>query len=172
MSGASAANASQTAAGAKEVPLSSMGKVAKWVSTHRQALINIFGMYIVFSYSIHNYRIQLYVDEREAEYKKLNRELERVHTALSDDAWCIATEEAVRKKKGVRVLQCEIEKVLHPLQQTQEESVVAKMAEGAAKRGDSSNSELASLLGSILSPAPGKGASGGSNSSGGGTRMV
>lgn len=130
----------------REVPLSSLGKASKWVSTHRQALVNIFGMYIVFSYSIHNYRVQLFVDEREVEYKKLNRELERVRAALGDDAWCTATEEAARKKKGA--LKVELDKVLHPLQQTQEEKVVAEME----KRGkaDTSNAEIASVLGSIF----------------------
>ena len=135
----------------REVPMSSLGKATKWVSTHRQALINIFGMYIVFSYSIHNYRVQLFVDEREVEYKKMSRELERVRATLGDDAWCTATEEVARKKKGA--LKGELDKVLHPLQQTQEEKVLAEMEKRG--KGDSSNAELAGVLGSIFG---GKGA--------------
>ena len=58
------------------------------------------GLYFVFSYSIHNYRVKIAWDEREVEFNKVKAELSQVKDGLtSDEAWLAG---AAAKVKAAR----------------------------------------------------------------------
>jgi len=58
------------------------------------------GVYFVFSYSIHNYRVKIAWDEREVEFNKVKAELSQVKDGLtSDEAWLAG---AAAKVKAAR----------------------------------------------------------------------
>jgi hypothetical protein len=84
------------------------------LSRNKQAVVNTIGVYIVLSYSVHNYRVQQAWDQREEEHKAMEEEVERMKSTLLSSEWIEATENAIkasgRFKKGV--LGTEIDKVL------------------------------------------------------------
>lgn len=84
------------------------------LSRNKQAIVNTIGVYIVLSYSVHNYRVQQAWDRREEEHKALEEEVERMKSTLLSSEWIEATENSVkasgRRTKGV--LEGEISKVL------------------------------------------------------------
>lgn len=99
-----------------------IGRVGSFISKNRQQLINMcvrrgcletlpvvhpcfpppprIGVYFVFSYSIHNYRVKIAWDEREVEFNKVKAELSQVKDGLtSDEAWLAG---AAAKVKAAR----------------------------------------------------------------------
>jgi hypothetical protein len=145
-----------------------------WAKGNKQAIVNIIGVYMVFSYSIHNYRVKLAWDEREEEFRKVEDELARVRAGLSDDGWAVRAGERVKEvvrqpRLGTDLiaaaLRAEVASVLYPLHRTKEEIVKEKMTQA---RGDSTNAELGSLLGSIVTGSVDSKTSG----KGGGDRLV
>lgn len=168
--------ASSSGAGAaKPETISSLKRVQLFVSNNKQALINIFGMYLVFSYSIHNYRVQIAWDEREVEFRKIEKELGRVKATLNDGEFISRTSERVKTELKqpripnetiARVLRSEYDLLLNPLQPTKEEIVIGKMNKEVSKgagspsmktgQPDTTNAELGGLIGSIVVGGDGK----------------
>ena len=151
------------------------GRAGEFVTKNKQALINILGMSMVFSYSVHNYRVKIAWDEREVEYRRLEQELSRIKAGLSDEKWLEQTSEGVKRAlKQPRLpagtisqaLRAELDLLVTPLQRTKEEIVAEKMAvasrrTGAAGAGGGGgDAELGGLIGSIVSGGDGKPSSG------------
>ena len=153
-----------------------------WASSNKQAIVNIIGVYMVFSYSIHNYRVKLAWDEREEEFRKLEDELARVKTGLSDDGWAIRAGERVKEvvrqprlstELIAEALRAEVASVLHPLHRSKEEIVKEKMTQTRTQaRGDSTNAELGSLLGSIVAGSSSSDSKSSGKGGGGGDRLI
>lgn len=137
---------------------------------------------MVFSYSIHNYRVKLAWDEREEEFRKLEDELARVKTGLSDDGWAIRAGERIKEvvrqprlstELIAEALRAEVASVLHPLHRSKEEIVKEKMTQTRTQaRGDSTNAELGSLLGSIVAGSSSSDSKSSGKGGGGGDRLI
>ena len=68
------------------------------LSRNKQAIVNTIGVYIVLSYSVHNYRVQQAWDRREEEHKALEEEVERMKSTLLSSEWIEATENSVKAR--------------------------------------------------------------------------
>ncbi len=67
-------------------------KLKNFVSNNRQAIVNCIGAYFVLSYSIHNFRVQQAWDDRERQFKDLEKENNRIKTGLMEKAWAAEVE--------------------------------------------------------------------------------
>jgi len=143
---------------------SQTARVASFLTTNKQALINIVGMSMVFSSAIHNFRVKIAWDDREVEFRKLERELDRIKAGVADDRWLEQASEGVRQALKQpklplatisQALRGQLSGLVNPVQRTKEDIVVENMnkARGAA---DTSNAELGGLIGSIVSGSDGK----------------
>jgi len=78
----------------------SFTKAAQFVSRNRQPLMNCLGMGIIFSYSVHNYRLKIAWDEHELEMRAIEAESERIKTTLLDETWVKKAGERLRWGKS------------------------------------------------------------------------
>jgi len=150
-----------------------IGSVFNFISKNRQALVNIFGVYFVFTYSIHNYRLKLAWDEREVEFQATERDFERVKATLGDNEWAKAVVSDIvdatatssnnsksssnnnnnnnnNKKeelivKGVEVLQSRLYDVTTPVRLSPEEQVLNRIRD-AEKSNKNAEQELMAVL--------------------------
>ena len=146
----------------------SLKSLGKFLYENKQALINIVGMSMVFSYSVHNYRVKIAWEEREVEYRKLERELIRIKTGLVHDTWLDQTSEGITQglkqprlytKTISEILRQEVDKVLNPLTLSKEQEVTEKIKNSKSSvigTSDSTNAELGGLIGSIVTGNDGK----------------
>ena len=115
--------------------------------------INRIGVYFVFSYSIHNYRVKIAWDEREVEFNKVKAELSQVKDGLTlDEAWLVgaaAKVKAARANVQTSVLRDEITSKIALSSSTSSSSVVAvagKVGGAAAASSDKDTHMIASLV--------------------------
>ena len=119
-----------------------------YVLNNRQAFVNMFGFFIVFSYSVHNFKIETSWKEMQEDYKKIETELNRVQTSL-DDKWVAAIESKVKSGAPLAlVLKSELDLVLHPPVDDPKEEVLKK-AESQKQKEDAEIAELIKL-GSVV----------------------
>ena len=78
----------------------SFTKAAKFMSRNRQPLMNCLGMGIIFSYSVHNYRLKIAWDEHELEMRAIEAESDRIKTTLLDETWAREVGERLRWGKS------------------------------------------------------------------------
>ena len=71
-------------------------KGLRLLAKNKQAIINTIGVYIVLSYSVHNYRVQQAWDKREEEFKALKEEVDFMKRTLQNPDWLSETEKSVR----------------------------------------------------------------------------
>ena len=116
-------------------------RVKSFISKNKQAIINTLGIYFVFAYAVHNYRVQVAWDAREEEFVALEDELERVKSGLNNDKWAKDTADKVayaRRGDRAGVLSTEIQKLVQWVPPTAEERVraaknaVSPLAQAAA----------------------------------------
>ena len=134
----------------------SVASVGAFVKQNRQALLNILGMSMVFSYSVHNYRVKVAWEEREVEFRRLERELERVKGGLASDEWLDRVSESVKvalKQPRLptvtisQALRAELDKLANPLQRSKEDIVVERMSKAG---GGGGAEEMGALIGAIV----------------------
>jgi hypothetical protein len=104
-------------------------KVKNFVSKNRQQLINIIGVYFVFSYAVHNYRIKLAWDDLELEFKELQLEVDRIKDALQDEEWTSNIESEIRRTKASTdsgILLDQIKLKINPITESLAESVTKR----------------------------------------------
>ena len=68
----------------------------KTIYKNRQQIVNIAGIWLVLSYSIYSYRVNLAWNEREFELKKFELENSIINAALIDENWMNDLEDKVR----------------------------------------------------------------------------
>jgi hypothetical protein len=88
----------------------SFSQIGGFISRNKQQLINTIGMGIVFSYSIHNYRLKIAWDEHEQEMRAIESESIRVKDLLADKTWQMQASERIRRRKST--LEQELVKIL------------------------------------------------------------
>ncbi len=89
---------SSTAAAGEKTDASKFSKTSNFLYANRQAIINTVGVAFVFYYSLHNRKVQLAWDEREAEVAVIQKELDDLKAVISDDQWM--TEATLRIQRG------------------------------------------------------------------------
>ena len=112
------------------------------------------GVYFVFSYAIHNYRVKLAWDEREVEFKHLKQELAQVKDSITtDDAWLASTVAKIKAAKSTaqtNVLKEEIQTKVDGISSTmalESKTITTTTASGkATAKGDSSEHMVGSLI--------------------------
>ena len=83
-------------------PIGGLARAKNFFYKNRQGIINTLGVYFVFAYAVHNYRVQVAWDEREVEFRALESELERVRTSLCTEAWAADVERTVHRELATR----------------------------------------------------------------------
>jgi len=83
-------------------PIGGLARAKNFFYKNRQGIINTLGVYFVFAYAVHNYRVQVAWDEREIEFRAIESELERVRTSLVSEAWAAQVEETVHAERQKR----------------------------------------------------------------------
>jgi hypothetical protein len=112
-------------------PIGGLARAKNFFYKNRQGIINTLGVYFVFAYAVHNYRVQVAWDEREVQFHALESELERVRTSLCAEAWAADVERTVHEERSKRtrtqadgaILTDAILKVLHWVPLTAEQRV-------------------------------------------------
>lgn len=111
---------------AKPPPIGGIKRAQNFFSRNKQAIINTLGVYFVFAYAVHNYRVKVAWDEREEEFRVLEGEFDRVRSTLISDAWTSSAAAEISNKdsknKGQALL-AEVQKVLQYTPPTAEERV-------------------------------------------------
>ena len=110
-------------------PIGGWARAKTFFSKNRQAILNTIGMYFVFAFAVHNYRVQVAWDKREEEFVTLEDELERVKSGLNDEQWAKDTGDAVYKHRGqadrAATLIAEVQKVVKWVPMSAEDRVKA-----------------------------------------------
>ena len=105
---------------------SSLREAKDYILKNRQAFVNIFGFFIVFSYSVHNFKIETKWKEMQGEYNKIEEELHRVQSSM-DENWITSIEDKVKAGASLGdVLKSEIRLVLHPPSEDPKEEILRK----------------------------------------------
>ena len=112
------------------------------------------GVYFVFSYAIHNYRVKLAWDEREIEFKQLKQELSQVKDSITtDDEWLANTVAKVKAAKNTaqtNVLKEEIQAKVDGVFSTmalESKTITTTTASGkTTTKGDNSEHMVGSLI--------------------------
>lgn len=73
-----------------------VGRALGVLGRNKQAIVNTIGVYIVLSYSVHNYRVQQAWDKREDEFKALHEEVDFMKRTLQNPEWLGETEKSVK----------------------------------------------------------------------------
>ena len=112
----------------KRIKVMSFGKAARFISGNKQGIMNCVGMGIIFSYSIHNYRLKIAWDEHEVEKQKVEAENARLKSVLSDGEW--QKEAGLRVRYGKTTLAHELsERLAEPVELSVLEKVQAQQKE-------------------------------------------
>ena len=134
-------------------PIGGWARAKAFFTKNRQAIFNTIGMYFVFAFAVHNYRVQVAWDKREEEFVVLEDELERVKSGLNDEQWAKDTGDAVYKHRKqadrAAALIDEVQKVVQWVPLSAEERVKAiKVKE------DKEHSPLSTAAALIANTAP------------------
>ena len=106
----------------------SFTKAAQFMSRNRQPLMNCLGMGIIFSYSVHNYRLKIAWDEHELEMRMIEAESERIKTTLLDETWVKEAGERLRWGKSTLAKELE-ERLAVPVETTPMDRVLEQQKE-------------------------------------------
>ncbi len=129
-----------------------IAKMKAFFSRNKQAIVNFLGVYFVFSYAIHNYRVKDAWDKREVEFRSLEAELNRIRSALTSEEWVVETSGIVNpaqsknhssKEASAAALTAQVQKVLQYTPPTAEERVAMALAQ---KKGESMVSSAAGYI--------------------------
>ena len=108
------------------------------------------GVYFVFSYAIHNYRVKLAWDERELEFKQLKQELSQVKDSITtDDVWLantIAKIKAAKSTTQTNVLKEEIQTKVDGITLESKTITTTTVSGKATAKGDNSEHMVGSLI--------------------------
>lgn len=134
----------------KDKEKGAFGKGIAFLSKNKQQLVNMIGMWIVFTYSIKNYQLKQAWDEREEELSKTEAELGNLRSLAIDEEWLEATEVKIRKaRQGAGTLKAELSvRFEAPKAPTAADAVTAAMA--TQKKQEEELAEIARELGTVI----------------------
>mmetsp|Transcript_1294 Transcript_1294/g.2166 ORF Transcript_1294/g.2166 Transcript_1294/m.2166 type:complete len:175 (-) Transcript_1294:44-568(-) len=89
---------------------SGVGKAVAFASKNRQQLINIFAVWLVVSFGVHNFNVQKAWEEQQLDTKKRHVEHDTLKESLLDKEWLESVEKKIRASKPAQnVLQAALE---------------------------------------------------------------